>query len=129
MYRGRQQHASLSGAPGRTSRAERREGRMPARPARARRSLGSPRAPRPEAPPRSEGRVCRWAAIALLGFCILTALFFHAGADQAVQFQKNILRNTANWFIYGLTVAAYIVDKKEVETEIEPSDHRISIVP
>ena len=39
------------------------------------------------------------------------------------------ITNTANWFIYGLTVAAYIVDKKEVETEIEPSDHRISIIP
>lgn len=36
------------------------------------------------------GLKTRWAAIALFGFCILTALFFHAGADQAVQFQKNI---------------------------------------
>ena len=27
----------------------------------------------------------RWAAIALFGFCLLTALFFHMGADQAIQ--------------------------------------------
>ena len=32
----------------------------------------------------------RWAAIALCGFCLLTAIFFHAGADQAIQMQKNI---------------------------------------
>jgi len=32
----------------------------------------------------------RFAAIALLGFCLLTALFFHMGADQTVQFQKNV---------------------------------------
>src|ERR1700722_8134668 len=32
----------------------------------------------------------RWAAIALFGFCLLTALFFHSGADQAIQLQKNV---------------------------------------
>jgi putative oxidoreductase len=32
----------------------------------------------------------RWAAIALFGFCLLTALFFHMGADQAIQLQKNV---------------------------------------
>ena len=32
----------------------------------------------------------RWAAIALCGFCVLTALFFHMGADQTIQFQKNV---------------------------------------
>ena len=32
----------------------------------------------------------RWAAIALSGYCLLTALIFHMGADQAIQFQKNI---------------------------------------
>ncbi|HEY1780747.1 MAG TPA: DoxX family protein [Roseiarcus sp.] len=32
----------------------------------------------------------RWAAIALFGFCLLTALFFHTGADQAIQLQKNV---------------------------------------
>ena len=36
------------------------------------------------------GLKTRWAAIALGGFCLLTALFFHLGADQTVQFQKNI---------------------------------------
>jgi uncharacterized membrane protein YphA (DoxX/SURF4 family) len=30
----------------------------------------------------------RWAAIALFGFCLLTALFFRTGADQAIQLQK-----------------------------------------
>jgi putative oxidoreductase len=32
----------------------------------------------------------RWAAIALSGYCLLTALIFHMGADQAVQFNKNV---------------------------------------
>ena len=32
----------------------------------------------------------RWAAIALSGYCLLTALIFHMGADQAIQFNKNI---------------------------------------
>jgi len=32
----------------------------------------------------------RWAAVALFGYCLLTALFFHMGADQAIQFNKNI---------------------------------------
>jgi putative oxidoreductase len=36
------------------------------------------------------GLKTRWAAIALFGFCLLTALFFHMGADQAIHFDKNI---------------------------------------
>ena len=36
------------------------------------------------------GLKTRWAAIALFGFCLLTALFFHLGADQTIQMQKNI---------------------------------------
>ncbi len=36
------------------------------------------------------GLTTRWAAIALCGFCLLTALIFHMDADQAIQFQKNI---------------------------------------
>jgi hypothetical protein len=32
----------------------------------------------------------RWAAIALFDFCLLTGAFFHTGAEQAVQLQKNI---------------------------------------
>jgi len=36
------------------------------------------------------GLKARWAAIALGGFCLLTALFFHLGADDAVQFGKNV---------------------------------------
>src|SRR5215469_11367777 len=35
------------------------------------------------------GLKTRWAAIALFGFCLLTALFFHMGADQAIDFRKN----------------------------------------
>ena len=31
----------------------------------------------------------RWAAIALLGFCLLTALFFHTASDQVIELQKN----------------------------------------
>jgi putative oxidoreductase len=36
------------------------------------------------------GSKTRWAAVALCGFCLLTALFFHVGADQAIQLQKNV---------------------------------------
>jgi putative oxidoreductase len=36
------------------------------------------------------GVKARWAAIALMGFCLLAALFFHMGADQANDFGKNI---------------------------------------
>ena len=36
------------------------------------------------------GLFTRWAAIALSGYCLLTALIFHMGADQAIQFNKNI---------------------------------------
>ena len=36
------------------------------------------------------GLKTRWAAIALAGFCLLTALFFHLAADQTIEFQKNV---------------------------------------
>ena len=36
------------------------------------------------------GLATRWAAIALFGFCLLTAFIFHMGADQAIHFQKNV---------------------------------------
>jgi putative oxidoreductase len=36
------------------------------------------------------GLKTRWAAIALFGFCLLTALFFHLGADQTIHFRKNV---------------------------------------
>ena len=36
------------------------------------------------------GASTRLAAIALSGFCLLTALLFHRSADQAIEFQKNV---------------------------------------
>jgi putative oxidoreductase len=36
------------------------------------------------------GLKTRWAAIALFGFCLLTAFLFHLGADQTIHFRKNI---------------------------------------
>jgi len=36
------------------------------------------------------GLKARWAALALMGFCVLAALFFHLGAEQANDFGKNI---------------------------------------
>jgi putative oxidoreductase len=36
------------------------------------------------------GLKTRWAAIVLFGFCLLTALFFHTAADQAIELQKNV---------------------------------------
>ena len=36
------------------------------------------------------GLFTRCAAVALAGFCLLTALFFHMAPDQAVHFYKNL---------------------------------------
>ena len=36
------------------------------------------------------GLKTRWASIALMGFCLLAALFFHMSADQANDFGKNV---------------------------------------
>ena len=36
------------------------------------------------------GLKTRWAAIALAGFCLLTALLFHLAAGETIQFQKNL---------------------------------------
>lgn len=36
------------------------------------------------------GLKTRWAAIVLMGFCLLAALFFHMSADQVNDFNKNI---------------------------------------
>jgi putative oxidoreductase len=36
------------------------------------------------------GLLTRWAAVALAGFCLLTALLFHMTPDQAVHFYKNL---------------------------------------
>ncbi len=36
------------------------------------------------------GLKTRWAAIALGGFCLMTALFFHLAADQTIELQKNV---------------------------------------
>jgi putative oxidoreductase len=36
------------------------------------------------------GLKTRWAAIALSGFCLLTAMFFHTAADQVIELQKNV---------------------------------------
>src|SRR5271166_790216 len=36
------------------------------------------------------GLKTRWAAIALFGFCLLTALFFHLGADEQIELRKNV---------------------------------------
>src|SRR4051812_46919457 len=36
------------------------------------------------------GLFTRWAAFALMGFCLLTALLFHMAPDQTVHFYKNL---------------------------------------
>jgi putative oxidoreductase len=36
------------------------------------------------------GLKTRWAAIALAGFCLLTAVVFHTVAEQAIEFKKNV---------------------------------------
>ena len=32
----------------------------------------------------------RWAAVALAGFCLLTALIFHLASGETIEFQKNV---------------------------------------
>ena len=32
----------------------------------------------------------RWAAIAIAGFCLLTALIFHLPSGETIEFQKNV---------------------------------------
>jgi putative oxidoreductase len=36
------------------------------------------------------GLKTRWAAIALSGYCLVTVIFFHLGADQTIELRKNI---------------------------------------
>jgi putative oxidoreductase len=36
------------------------------------------------------GLKTRWAAIALCGYCLLTALFFHTGSNQVIELRKNV---------------------------------------
>jgi putative oxidoreductase len=36
------------------------------------------------------GLKTRWAALALAGFCLLTALLFHMSAEEVTNFQKNV---------------------------------------
>jgi putative oxidoreductase len=36
------------------------------------------------------GLKTRWAAVALSGYCLLTVLFFHLGADQVIELRKNV---------------------------------------
>ena len=36
------------------------------------------------------GLKTRWVAIALAGYCLLTVLLFHLGADQAIELRKNV---------------------------------------
>jgi putative oxidoreductase len=36
------------------------------------------------------GLKTRWAAIALAGFCLLTALIFHLASGETIEFQKNV---------------------------------------
>jgi len=36
------------------------------------------------------GLKTRWAAVALAGFCLLTAVVFHLAAGETIQFQKNL---------------------------------------
>ena len=36
------------------------------------------------------GLKTRWAAIALCGFCLLTAMFFHTASNQIIELQKNV---------------------------------------
>jgi putative oxidoreductase len=43
------------------------------------------------------GLKTRWAAIALSGYCLLTALLFHLSADQTIHFNKNVA--TAGGFL------------------------------
>ena len=43
------------------------------------------------------GLKTRWAAIALSGYCLLTVLFFHLGADQAIEFERTSRWPAGSW--------------------------------
>jgi putative oxidoreductase len=45
-----------------------------------------------------------WAAIWLCGFCLLTALFFHTGSDQATELRKNVAM-TGDFLTLAILVA------------------------
>jgi putative oxidoreductase len=36
------------------------------------------------------GLKTRWVAVALAGYCLLTVLLFHLGADQVIELRKNV---------------------------------------
>lgn len=56
------------------------------------------------------GLLTRWAAIALAGFCLLTALFFHMSPEQAVHFYKNLAMAGGFLVLAGFGPGAWSLD-------------------
>jgi putative oxidoreductase len=56
------------------------------------------------------GLFTRWAAIALAGFCLLTALYFHISPDEAVHFYKNFAIAGGFLVLAGLGPGAWSLD-------------------
>lgn len=58
------------------------------------------------------GLFTRWAAVALAGFCLLTALFFHMSPDQAVHFYKNLAMAGGFIVLAGFGPGAWSLDAR-----------------
>jgi putative oxidoreductase len=56
------------------------------------------------------GLLTRWAAVALAGFCFLTALYFHMSPDQAVHFYKNLAMAGGFLVLAGFGPGAWSLD-------------------
>ena len=56
------------------------------------------------------GLFTRWAAIALAGFCFLTAFYFHISPEEAVHFYKNFAIAGGFFVLAGLGPGAWSLD-------------------
>ena len=56
------------------------------------------------------GLLTRWAAVALAGFCILTAFLFHMSPEEAVHFYKNLAMTGGFLVLAGVGPGAWSLD-------------------
>ena len=54
----------------------------------------------------------RWAAIALAGFCLLTALIFHLASGETIEFQKNVAMAGGFLLLAAFGPGAWSIDRR-----------------
>ena len=59
----------------------------------------------------------RWAAIALAGFCLLTALIFHLTSGETIEFQKNVAMAGGFFVLAVFGPGAWSIDGQFGRTE------------